>query len=77
MYHGNNRDRHGRETVTASAGKLTCAAGSCCGGGAAGPEFRTFSLVRSGDLIVVQVDEVEPMLSRVMEHFERIVGEQG
>jgi len=33
--------------------------------------------VRSGDLIVVQVDEVEPMLSRVMEHFERIVGEQG
>lgn len=38
---------------------------------------RAFSLVGSGDLIVVQVDEVEPVLSRVMEHFERIVGDQG
>lgn len=38
---------------------------------------RAFSVVRSGDLIVVQVDEVEPMLSRVIEHFERIVGDQG
>ena len=35
---------------------------------------RAFSLVRSGDLIVVQVDEVEPMLNRVMEHFDRLVG---
>ena len=33
-----------------------------------------FSIVASEDLIVVQVDEVEPMLKRVMEHFERIVG---
>ena len=33
-----------------------------------------FSVVRSGDLIVIQVDEVAPMLKRVMEHFERIVG---
>jgi cyanophycin synthetase len=35
---------------------------------------RAFSIVQSGDLIVVQVDEVEPMLKRVMEHFDRIVG---
>ena len=35
---------------------------------------RAFSIVQSGDLIVVQVDEVEPMLKRVMEHFERVVG---
>jgi cyanophycin synthetase len=35
---------------------------------------RAFSTVLPGDLIVVQVDEVEPMLNRVMEHFERIVG---
>jgi cyanophycin synthetase len=35
---------------------------------------RAFSVVQSGDLIVVQVDEVEPMLKRVMEHFHRIVG---
>ena len=34
---------------------------------------RAFSIVQSGDLIVVQVDEVAPMLKRVMEHFERIV----
>ncbi|MHC4600380.1 MAG: Mur ligase family protein, partial [Planctomycetota bacterium] len=33
---------------------------------------RAFSIVKSGDLIVVQVDEVEPMLRRVMEHFKRI-----
>ncbi|MBU0984365.1 MAG: cyanophycin synthetase, partial [candidate division Zixibacteria bacterium] len=33
-----------------------------------------FTIVQSGDLIVVQVDEVEPMLKRVMEHFDRIVG---
>ncbi len=31
------------------------------------------SIVKPGDLIVVQVDEVEPMLKHVMEHFERIV----
>jgi cyanophycin synthetase len=35
---------------------------------------RAFAVVSSGDLIVVQVDEVKPMLNRVMEHFERIVG---
>ena len=35
---------------------------------------RAFSIVQSGDLIVVQVDEVEPMLKHVIEHFERIVG---
>jgi cyanophycin synthetase len=33
-----------------------------------------FSIVRSGDLIVVQIDAMEPMYKRVMEHFERIVG---
>ena len=33
-----------------------------------------FSIVQSGDLIVVQIDEFEPMFNRVMEHFERIVG---
>ncbi|MFH2010259.1 MAG: cyanophycin synthetase [bacterium] len=33
-----------------------------------------FSIVRSGELIVVQVDEVEPMLRRVMKHFDCIVG---
>jgi len=35
---------------------------------------RAFSIVKPGDLIVVQVDEVEPILKRVMEHFDRIVG---
>ncbi len=35
---------------------------------------RAFSIVESGDLIVVQVDDVKPMLNRVMAHFERIVG---
>lgn len=35
---------------------------------------RAFEVVQSGDLIVVQVDEVDPMLNRVMEHFERRVG---
>jgi cyanophycin synthetase len=35
---------------------------------------RAFGIVRPGDLIVVQVDEVEPMLNRVMTHFERLVG---
>lgn len=35
---------------------------------------RAFAIVEPGDLIVVQVDEVAPMLKRVMEHFERIVG---
>ncbi len=34
---------------------------------------RAFSLVQPGDLIVIQVDEVEPMLARVMLHFERQV----
>jgi len=33
-----------------------------------------FSIVQPGDLIVIQVDEVEPMLNCVMEHFERIAG---
>ena len=35
---------------------------------------RAFAIVRAGDLIVVQVDEVQPMLNRVMTHFERRVG---
>ena len=35
---------------------------------------RAFSIVRSGDLIVVQIDAMGPMHKRVMEHFERIVG---
>lgn len=35
---------------------------------------RAFSIVQPGDLIVVQVDEVEPMLKRVMEYFELIAG---
>ncbi|MDT8369852.1 MAG: cyanophycin synthetase [Longimicrobiales bacterium] len=34
---------------------------------------RAFALVEPGDLIVVQVDEVEPMLRRVMAHHERRV----
>jgi cyanophycin synthetase len=34
---------------------------------------RAFSVVSAGDLLVIQVDEVDPMLGRVMEHFERIV----
>jgi len=33
-----------------------------------------FSIVKSGDLIVVQVDEVEPLLNRVMEPFDSIAG---
>lgn len=32
---------------------------------------RAFELVRPGDLIVVQVDAIEPMLKRIMEHFEQ------
>lgn len=36
---------------------------------------RGFETVRAGDLLVVQVDEVDPMLGRVMEHFERVVRE--
>ena len=35
---------------------------------------RAFSLVQAGDLIVVQVDEVKPILKRVMEHFDRMAG---
>ncbi len=35
---------------------------------------RAFTVVAAGDIIVVQVDEVEPMLNRVMVHFERLVG---
>ena len=35
---------------------------------------RAFDVVRPGDLIVVQVDKVEPMIERVMSHFERLVG---
>jgi cyanophycin synthetase len=34
---------------------------------------RAFSIVQSGDLIVIQVDEVEPILKHVMEYFDRIV----
>jgi cyanophycin synthetase len=34
---------------------------------------RAFEIVQAGDLIVVQVDEVGPMLNHVMRHFERIV----
>ncbi len=34
---------------------------------------RAFGVVQSGELLVIQVDEVDPMLGRVMEHFERIV----
>jgi cyanophycin synthetase len=34
---------------------------------------RAFSIVQPGDLLVIQVDEVDPMLGRVMEHFARIV----
>lgn len=35
---------------------------------------RAFEVVTPGDLIVVQVDEVEPMLRRVMAHHKRKVG---
>ena len=35
---------------------------------------RAFAAVQAGDLIVVQVDEVKPMLNQVMTHFERLVG---
>ena len=35
---------------------------------------RAFEVVRPGDLIVVQVDKVEPMIDRVMSHFERLFG---
>ncbi len=35
---------------------------------------RAFALVRPGDVIVVQVDEVKPMLDHVMAHFERLTG---
>lgn len=35
---------------------------------------RAFEIVQSGDLIVLQVDDVAPVLKRVMEHFERVVG---
>ncbi len=38
---------------------------------------QAFALVQPGDLIVVQVDQVEPMLNRVMMHFERLVGSGG
>ena len=31
------------------------------------------TIVKPGDVLVVQVDEVDPMLDRVMEHFERLV----
>ncbi len=33
-----------------------------------------FAIVQPGDLIVVQADEVEPVLQSVMAHFERIAG---
>jgi cyanophycin synthetase len=32
-----------------------------------------FSMIRPGDLLVIQVDEVAPMLDRVMEHFKQVV----
>ena len=32
-----------------------------------------FSIVQPGDLLVIQVDEVAPMLGRVMEHFKQVV----
>ena len=35
---------------------------------------RAFEVVKPGDLIVIQFDEVEPMLNRVMTHFERQIG---
>ena len=35
---------------------------------------RAFAIVQPGDLIVVQVDAIEPMLSRVMSQFERLSG---
>ncbi|MFT5285039.1 MAG: cyanophycin synthetase [Planctomycetota bacterium] len=35
---------------------------------------RAFAVVQPGDLIVIQVDQVEPMLNRVMAHFERLIG---
>ncbi len=38
---------------------------------------RAFELVGPGDLIVIQVDDVEPMMSRVMEYFDRIVSRVG
>ncbi|WP_298859830.1 cyanophycin synthetase [uncultured Gimesia sp.] len=34
---------------------------------------RAFLVVRPGDLIVIQVDEVAPLLGHVMEHFKQIV----
>jgi len=33
-----------------------------------------FSTVQPGDLIMIQVDEVAPMLDRVMDHFGRTIG---
>lgn len=35
---------------------------------------RAFAIVQPGDLIVVQIDELEPMRQQVMRHFERVVG---
>ncbi|MDA1015305.1 MAG: cyanophycin synthetase [Planctomycetota bacterium] len=32
-----------------------------------------FSIIRPGDLLVIQVDEVAPILGRVMEHFKQVV----
>jgi cyanophycin synthetase len=32
-----------------------------------------FSIIRPGDLLVIQVDEVAPILDRVMEHFKQVV----
>ncbi len=36
-----------------------------------------FTLVQPGDLLVIQVDEVAPILARVMEHFEHTVAKMG
>lgn len=38
---------------------------------------RAFDLVQPGDLIVVQADEIESMLKRVMTHFDRLVARAG
>ena len=34
---------------------------------------RAFAIVEPGDLIMIQVDEVAPMLDRVMDHFQRTI----
>jgi hypothetical protein len=36
---------------------------------------RCFELGRAGDLLVIQVDEADPMLGRLMDHLERRVAD--